>query len=147
MAQAARNLERDYTYRSARATKENLKVIRNDGKAASRARAVFALAIVLILSFALICAVRVWFSANTAQALIDTETLTAELESARTEEATLEVQTSTLSNPTRIKEKASKLGMIQTGEVTYVNGTQMLEDAAAPATVFETVSLLSAQTE
>lgn len=95
---------------------ENPALKRLSPSAVSAFKAVIVVAVLL----ALVCGVRVMFSAATVDALETNQELESELETAQDEGDELEIQHSILTSSERIKEKAEALGMTSASDVTYL---------------------------
>jgi cell division protein FtsL len=74
-------------------------------------------ALVLLLIFAALGCVRVGLTSMAVTASIETEQTQANIDTARTNGTTLEVEQSKLTNPTAVKKAATKLGMITPSSV------------------------------
>ena len=73
--------------------------------------------------FAIICSARVWLSTSTVQALENVETLQASVSDARSAGNELEIEHSTLTNPTRIQSEAKSIGMSYANDVERISVT------------------------
>lgn len=80
----------------------------------------FKLALVIIVTIAVLCSVRVWLSASTVAMLDNVNTIESTLTSAQAKTNELEIQHSILSSSTRIEEEATKIGMIAPPTVKYL---------------------------
>ena len=80
----------------------------------------FKAVIALVVAVALVCGVRVMFSAATVDALATNQQLESQLEDAQETGTELEIQRSILTSSERIKKKAKALGMVSASDVTYL---------------------------
>ncbi len=80
----------------------------------------FKLAIILIVTIAVLCSVRVWLSAATVARLDNVNAIESTLTSAQAKTNELEIQHSILSSSTRIEEEATKIGMVAPENVMYL---------------------------
>lgn len=87
------------------------------------ARSVFVFKVLLVaaLVFAAVCGIRIWLSTSTVQTLESIETLQTSVSEARSAGNELEIEHSTLANPTRIQQKAKGIGM------SYADKTERIE--------------------
>lgn len=89
-------------------------------QSASLVQAAVAVAVVLVI-IACFAVVRVTLSAAAVSAAVESQQLASQIEEARTEGSSLEVEQSTLSNPTHIKDAASALGMAAAADTTVID--------------------------
>ena len=107
--------------------RSNISVLRGRGAHAREQglpQAVITLAVAaaaILVVIALLGFVRVTLSSATIETAKETRALSSQISIARAEGSTLEVAHSTLSNPIRIREMASALGMAAPSNVTYIN--------------------------
>ena len=80
----------------------------------------FKAVIAIVVAAALVCGVRVMFSAATVDALATNQQLESQLEDAQETGTELEIQRSILTSSERIKKKAKALGMVSASDVTYL---------------------------
>ncbi len=80
----------------------------------------FKLALVVIITIAVLCSVRVWLSASTVALLENVNAVESTLASAQAKTSELEIQHSILSSSTRIEEEAAKIGMVAPADVKYL---------------------------
>lgn len=80
-------------------------------------KAIVAIVAVIAIAF---CA-RVWFSISTVQSMESIESLQASVDEARTAGNELEIEHSTLSNPTRVQSEAKNIGMSYATETERIN--------------------------
>lgn len=74
-----------------------------------------------IVIFALIGVVRISLSSATVALAIEAKTIDSQIEDARDSGSALEVEQSSLSNPTRIKDEAQAIGMSVPNQITYMD--------------------------
>ncbi len=90
--------------------------------AASSAVMLFAKAVIIgIVVFALLGALRITLSSATVALALETKQLDTQIEDARDFGNSLEVKQSTLSNPTRIKSEADRIGMSTPASTTFID--------------------------
>lgn len=77
--------------------------------------------IICIVAFAVLGAVRITLSSATVALALETKQLDSQIEDARDLGGLLEVEQSKLSNPTRIKSEADKIGMITPASTTFID--------------------------
>lgn len=80
----------------------------------------FKLALVAIVTIAVLCSVRVWLSVSTVAMLDNVNTIESTLVSAQARTNELEIQHSILSSSTRIEDEAVKIGMVAPASVKYL---------------------------
>lgn len=80
----------------------------------------FKLALVVIVTIAVLCSVRVWLSASTVALLENVNAVESTLASAQAKTSELEIQHSILLSSTRIEEEAAKIGMVAPVDVKYL---------------------------
>lgn len=78
-------------------------------------------AAILLVAFALLGVVRVTLNSAAVSAAVESQQLSGQIEEARTEGNQLEVTQSALSNPTRVKETASAMGMAAPAETAMID--------------------------
>lgn len=88
-----------------------------------RSTFIFKMLIAAAVVFAIICSARVWLSTSTVQALENVETLQASVSDARSAGNELEIEHSTLTNPTRIQSEAKSIGMSYANDVERISVT------------------------
>lgn len=69
------------------------------------------IALILLVLFAVLGCIRVGFKSMAVSASIETEQIQSNIDTARSDGTTLEVEQSELTNPTAVKKAATKLGM------------------------------------
>lgn len=136
MALGARRYTQEKEYREESAPR--IRVLDGEGKDAARrlplapsALGLFKLALVLILFFAAVCGVRVWFTVATVDEMITQDHLTNDIQEARELGADLEIQQTSLTNPETIKAKARELGMSASPDAAYFDMANALTVEAA----------------
>ena len=77
---------------------------------------IFATVAFAMLVVALACILRVGFAAGAASTIVSTQITSAQLSQERSASSVLEVQSTQLSNPERVKAEATKLGMMAPAE-------------------------------
>ena len=146
MAQAARNIERSYNRSAASARRPELEV-RTTPELSWTALPIFRCVIVLIIAVAVVCGIRVWFTAATAQAVIASDEVEIALEEAYTTGSDLEVQASTLVKPSRIQSGAEKLGMTIGGSASFIDGESVIADYSTPSTLSEALTKIGSSSK
>lgn len=95
---------------------------RTNSNAASETVLIFAkILIAVVLVFAFISVFRISLSSATVALAIESKTLDTQIEDARDAGSALEVQQSSLANPSRIKSEASSIGMSVPSAITYLD--------------------------
>lgn len=77
--------------------------------------------IAAILAFAVIGVLRITLSSATVALALETKQIDAQIEDARDVGSALEVEQSSLSNPTRIKQEAASIGMAAPASTTFMD--------------------------
>lgn len=133
------NAERAYEhdYRRRRDAQPDISVVPGGARRASQAQSSSLVTIAKIVAVALVViallgVARVTLSAQTVTVALETRQLSSQIETARSEGSVLEVNMSTLSNPTRIKTEATALGMAAPSSTTKfdLSGDVVVTDAS-----------------
>jgi cell division protein FtsL len=102
--------------------------------------ATLAAALFLVIGFG-----RITLDSTTSALAMEASDVSAQIELVRDGSNSLEVEQSTLSNPTRIKEEASKLGMVTPESTTFIDisGDVVVTDEAGRLSLSGSVEALS----
>lgn len=118
----------------------------SDSQAISSAWVFLAKTIAVVLLFlALLACVRITISSATVTTALETRELTSQIDTARSAGNVLEVQQSSLSNPTRIKDAAALLGMSAPAYVANIDisGDLVVTDGAGSLSLSGAAAVLA----
>lgn len=77
-------------------------------------------AFAVLMVFAVVACVRVWFTAATVNTLLESQVTSSQVDQIRSSSESLQVQKSVLASPSHVKERASQMGLVEASSVESV---------------------------